>query len=78
MKVDSLKLLEKSDFILHVFRKNYSQKKCVQDALEYQKKYCLEGVGYVMIDDSKPDKLLNKYGYGYGYGYGNGHGYGMA
>ena len=74
MKVDSLKLLEKSDFILHVFRKNYSQKKCVQDALEYQKKYCLEGVGYVMIDDSKPDKLLNKYGYGYG----NGHGYGMA
>ena len=27
-------------------------------------------MGYVFLDDTKPDKFIDKYGYGYGYGYG--------
>jgi len=25
-------------------------------------------MGYVFLDDTKPDKFIDKYGYGYGYG----------
>jgi hypothetical protein len=33
-------------------------------------------MSYVITDDSKPDKFLDKYGYKYEYGYGYGYGYG--
>jgi Mrp family chromosome partitioning ATPase len=74
LKVDSLKLIGKSDFVLNVFRKNHSPKKSVEDVLDYQKKYNPKAMGYVLIDDSKRDKLLDKYAYSYGYGYGYGYG----
>ncbi len=32
-------------------------------------------MSYVITDDSKPDKFLDKYGYKYEYGYGYGYGY---
>tara|TARA_B110000046_G_C12941095_1_gene375808 strand:+ start:93 stop:1142 length:1050 start_codon:yes stop_codon:yes gene_type:complete len=68
--VDSLKLLEKLDSVVHVFRRNYSSKKLVNDLLEYKEKYELKNVGYIIVDDSKSDKFIDKYGYKYGYGYG--------
>ena len=74
LKVDSLKLIGKSDFLINVFRKNYSPKKSIEDVLEYQKKYNPKAMGYILIDDSKRDKLLDKYAYSYGYGYGYGYG----
>ena len=74
LKVDSLRLMGKSDFVVNVFRKNYSPKKSIEDVLEYQKKYNPKAMGYVLIDDSKRDKLLDKYAYSYGYGYGYGYG----
>jgi len=74
LKVDSLRLMGKSDFVVNVFRKNYSPKKSIEDVLEYQKKYNPKAMGYVLIDDSKRDKLLDKYAYRYGYGYGYGYG----
>ena len=74
LKVDSLRLIGKSDFVVNVFRKNYSPKKSIEDVLEYQKKYNPKAMGYILIDDSKRDKLLDKYAYSYGYGYGYGYG----
>ena len=70
--VDSLKLLEKLDSVVHVFRRNYSSKKLVNELLEYKEKYELKNVGYIIVDDSKSDKFIDKYGYKYGYGYGYG------
>ena len=74
LKVDSLRLIGKTDFVLNVFRKNFSPKKSVEDVMAYQKKYNPKAMGYVLIDDSKRDKLLDKYAYSYGYGYGYGYG----
>ena len=37
--VDSLELLEKSDYVVHVFRKNFSSKKLVNYVLDYKEKY---------------------------------------
>jgi len=74
--VDSLELLEKSDYVVHVFRKNFSSKKLVNYVLDYKEKYNKKNIGYVITDDTKPDKFIDKYGYGYGYGHGHGHGYG--
>jgi len=68
--VDSLELLEKSDYVIHVFRKNFSPKRVVNYVLDYKEKYKPKNIGYVITDDSKPDKFIDKYGYGYGYGYG--------
>jgi Mrp family chromosome partitioning ATPase/uncharacterized protein involved in exopolysaccharide biosynthesis len=68
--VDSLELLEKSDYVVHVFRKNFSSKKLVNYVLDYKEKYNKKNIGYVITDDTKPDKFIDKYGYGYGYGYG--------
>jgi capsular exopolysaccharide synthesis family protein len=73
--VDSLELLEKSDYVVHVFRKNFSSKKLVNYVLDYKEKYNKKNLGYVITDDSKPDKFIDKYGYRYGYGYGYGYGY---
>ena len=66
--VDPLELLERSDYVVHVFRKNFSPKKSVNYVLDYIEKYKPKNIGYVITDDSKPDKLIDKYGYGYGYG----------
>tara|TARA_B110000114_G_scaffold41046_1_gene43168 strand:+ start:129 stop:2411 length:2283 start_codon:yes stop_codon:yes gene_type:complete len=74
LKVDSLRLIGKTDFVLNVFRKNFSPKKSVEDVMAYKKKYNPKAMGYVLIDDSKRDKLLDKYAYNYGYGYGYGYG----
>lgn len=68
--VDSLELLEKSDYVIHIFRKNFSPKRVVNYVLDYKEKYKPKNIGYVITDDSKPDKFIDKYGYGYGYGYG--------
>jgi uncharacterized protein involved in exopolysaccharide biosynthesis/Mrp family chromosome partitioning ATPase len=73
--VDSLDLLKKSDYVFHVFRRNFSPKKLVNYVLDYKEKYKIKNMGYVISDDSKPDKFLDKYGYKYGYGYGYGYGY---
>jgi len=73
--VDSLDLLKKSDFVFHVFRKNFSPKKLVNYVIDYKEKYKIKNMSYVITDDSKPDKFLDKYGYKYGYGYGYGYGY---
>jgi uncharacterized protein involved in exopolysaccharide biosynthesis/Mrp family chromosome partitioning ATPase len=73
--VDSLDLLKKSDFVFHVFRKNFSPKKLVSYVLDYKEKYKIKNMSYIITDDSKPDKFLDKYGYKYGYGYGYGYGY---
>ena len=73
--VDSLELLEKSDYVVHVFRKNFSSKKLVNYVLDYKEKYNKKNLGYVITDDTKPDKFIDKYGYRYGYGYGYGYGY---
>ena len=72
--VESLELLEKSDFVVHVFRKNFSSKKLVNYVLDYKEKYNKKNIGYVITDDTKPDKFIDKYGYAYGYGYGYGYG----
>ena len=69
LMADSLELFKKSDYILNVFRKNYSPKKAVNYFKEHINKYNIKNVGYVITDDTKPDKLIDKYGYGYGYGY---------
>ena len=66
MMVDTLKLLEKSDFIIHVFRKYFSSKKLVNFLIEYNEKFKPKNIGYVITDDTKPDKFIDKYGYGYG------------
>ena len=66
--VDSLDLLKKSDFVFHVFRKNFSPKKLVNYVLDYKEKYKIKNMSYIITDDSKPDKFLDKYGYKYGYG----------
>lgn len=71
--VDSLDLLKKSDFVFHVFRKNFSPKKLVNYVLDYKEKYKIKNMSYIITDDSKPDKFLDKYGYKYGYGYGYGY-----
>ena len=68
--VDSLELLNKSDYVVHVFRKNFSSKKLVNYVLDYKEKYNKKNIGYLIVDDTKPDKFIDKYGYGYGYGYG--------
>ena len=78
MVVDTLKLLEKSDFVIHVFRKNFSSKKLVNFLIEYDEKFEPKNIGYVITDDTKPDKFIDKYGQGYGYGYGHGYGYGIT
>jgi len=70
LMVDSLELLGKSDYVVHVFRKNFSSKKLVNYVLDYKEKYKPKNMGYLITDDSKPDKFIDKYGYGYGYGYG--------
>jgi hypothetical protein len=44
--------------------------------IDYKKKYNIKNMSYVITDDSKPDKFLDKYGYKYEYGYGYGYGYG--
>lgn len=72
--VDSLDLLKKSDFVFHVFRKNFSPKKLVNYVLDYKEKYKIKNMSYIITDDSKPDKFIDKYGYRYGYGYGYGYG----
>ena len=69
LMADSLELFKKSDYILNVFRKNYSPKKAVNYLKEHINKYNIKNIGYVITDDTKPDKLIDKYGYGYGYGY---------
>ena len=74
MMVDALKLTQKSDFVIHVFRKYFSSKKLVNFLLEYNEKYKPKNIGYVVTDDTKPDKFIDKYGYGYRYGYGYGYG----
>jgi hypothetical protein len=74
MMADTLKLLEKSDFIIHVFRKYFSSIKLVYILLEYIEKFKLKNIGYIITDDTKPDKFIDKYGYGYGYGHGYGYG----
>ena len=71
--VDSLELLEKSDYVFHVFRRNFSPKKLVNYVIDYKEKYKIKNMSYVITDDSKPDKFLDKYGYKYGYGYGYGY-----
>ena len=78
LMVDSLKLLPKLDYNIHVFRKNYSSKKFLNFVLDYKEKYKPKNMGYVFLDDTKPDKFIDKYGYGYGYVYGYGYGYGVA
>ena len=70
LMVDSLKLLTKLDYTIHVFRKNYSSKKFVNFVSDYKEKYKPKNIGYVFLDDTKADKFIDKYGYGYGYGYG--------
>ena len=76
--VESLELLEKSDYVVHVFRKNFSSKKLVNYVLDYKEKYNKKNIGYVITDDTKPDKFIDKYGYAYGYGYGYGYSYGYG
>ena len=71
--VDSLELLKKSDYVFHVFRRNFSPKKLVNYVIDYKEKYKIKNMSYVITDDSKPDKFLDKYGYKYGYGYGYGY-----
>ena len=74
--VDTLNLLDSIDFVIHIFRNNFSNRKYCDVVLNYKKKYELNEFAYILIDDSKTDKLISKYGYGYGdYGYG-GYGYG--
>ena len=73
--VDSLELLKKSDYVFHVFRRNFSPKKLVNYVIDYKEKYKIKNMSYVITDDSKLDKFLDKYGYKYGYGYGYGYGY---
>ena len=63
--VDSLELLKKSDYVFHVFRRNFSPKKLVNYVIDYKEKYKIKNMSYVITDDSKPDKFLDKYGYGY-------------
>ena len=65
--VDSLELLKKSDYVFHVFRRNFSPKKLVNYVVDYKEKYKIKNMSYVITDDSKPDKFLDKYGYKYGY-----------
>ena len=65
--VDSLELLKKSDYVFHVFRRNFSPKKLVNYVIDYKEKYKIKNMSYVITDDSKPDKFLDKYGYKYGY-----------
>ncbi|MDC1179975.1 Wzz/FepE/Etk N-terminal domain-containing protein [Flavobacteriaceae bacterium] len=72
LMVDSLKLLPKLDYNIHVFRKNYSSKKFLNFVLDYKEKYKPKNMGYVFLDDTKADKFIDKYGYGSGYGYGYG------
>ena len=60
--VDSLELLEKSDYVIHVFRKNFSPKRVVNYVLDYKEKYKPKNIGYIITDDSKPDKFIDKYG----------------
>ncbi|MAW82862.1 MAG: hypothetical protein CL832_00135 [Crocinitomicaceae bacterium] len=67
---DPLDLLDKSDLVIHVFRKHFSNKKTADFMLEYKTKYDLNNLAYLVTDDSKPDKLLEKYSYGYSYAYG--------
>ena len=67
---DPLDLLDKSDLVIHVFRKHFSYKKTADFMLEYKTKYDLNNLAYLVTDDSKPDKLLEKYSYGYSYAYG--------
>jgi len=66
LMVDSLKLLPKLDYNIHVFRKNYSSKKFLDFVLDYKEKYKPKNMGYVFLDDTKADKFIDKYGYGYG------------
>ena len=73
--VDSIKKKKKSDYVFHVFRRNFSPKKLVNYVIDYKEKYKIKNMSYVITDDSKPDKFLDKYGYKYGYGYGYGYGY---
>ena len=74
--VDTLDLLDSLDFVIHTFRNNFSNRKYCDVVLNYKKKYKLDEFAYILIDDSKTDKLISNYGYGYGgYGYG-GYGYG--
>lgn len=56
--VDSLELLKKSDYVIHVFRKKFSPKKVVNYVLDYTEKYKLKNIGYVLTDDSKPDRFI--------------------
>ena len=76
--IDSLELFNKSDYIINVFRNNYSPKKTAKYFKEHIKKYNLENVGYIIIDDTKHDKFIDKYAYKYGYGYGYGYGYDLS
>ena len=71
--VDSLELLKKSDYVFHVFRRNFSPKKLVNYVIDYKEKYKIKNMSYVITDDSKPDKFLDKYVYKYVYGYGYGY-----
>ena len=43
--VDSLELLEKSDYVIHVFRKNFSPKRVVNYVLDYKEKYKPKNIG---------------------------------
>lgn len=67
---DPLDLLDKADLVIHIFRKHFSYKKTADFMLEYKTKYDLNNLAYLVTDDSKPDKLLEKYSYGYTYTYG--------
>ena len=67
---DPLDLLDKADLVIHIFRKHFSYKKTADFMLEYKTKYDLDNLAYLVTDDSKPDKLLEKYSYGYTYAYG--------
>ena len=53
-------LLEKSDYVIHVFRKNFSPKRVVNYVLDYKEKYKPKNIGYIITDDSKPDKFIDK------------------
>ena len=66
---DPLDLLDKADLVIHIFRKHFSNKKTADFMLEYKTKYDLNNLAYLVTDDSKPDKLLEKYSYGYTYAY---------
>ena len=64
MMVDAIKLIQKSDFVIHVFRKYFSSKKLVNFLIEYNEKFKPKNIGYVITDDTKPDKFIDKNGYG--------------